>query len=107
MGTLTVRRLEKGGRDRLRAYKVLIDGQDVGKLKPGQSLQLEVSPGPHSVQVAVDWKRSARFDVSGDREEVLTFRCGPRGGALKAWSDMLKHEDDTWLFLEPDGPPSS
>jgi hypothetical protein len=72
------------------------------KLKRGESASFELRPGSHTVQVAVDWKRSASFGVSGYGEEAHVFRCGPRVGALKAAGDMLNHADDTWLFLEPD-----
>jgi hypothetical protein len=107
MGTLVVRRVESGSRDRLRAYKVLIDEREVGRLKRGESATLELSPGSHTVQVAIDWKRSARVDVSGDGD--YTFRCRPGGGAFTGLRDLLKHEDGTWLVLEPDSadPPVS
>ena len=100
MGNIVVRRVESASRDRLRGYKVLIDDREVGRVKRGQSASFELSPGPHTVQVAIDWKRSASFDVAG--EEVLAFRCGPGGSAMKALGDILKHEDNTYLFLEPD-----
>ena len=100
VGTLVVRRVESGSRDRLRAYKVLIDEREVGRLKRGQSATFELSPGCHTVQVVIDWKRSGSFDVPGDAD--YTFRCGPGGGAFKALGDLLNHEDGTWLVLEPD-----
>jgi len=98
VGSLLVRRLGNGWQDRFRAYVVLIDNGAVGKLKRGESARFELSPGPHTVQVAIDWKRSAAFDVSG--EERLAFLCGPRKGF--ALLNLLKHGDDTYLFLEPD-----
>lgn len=68
--------LGDGWQDRFRAYVVLIDDRGVGKLKRGESARFELSPGPHTVQVAIDWKRSAAFDISG--EERLAFLCGPQ-----------------------------
>lgn len=102
MGRIVVRREESGSRDRFRAYKVLIDEQEVGKIKRGESVTVELAPGSHLVHVAIDWKRSARFDVSG--EEDSAFRCGPGGRALDALGDLLNHEDNRYLFLEPDVP---
>lgn len=85
-----------------RAYRVLVDDQEVGRLKRGESARIPLSPGRHDLQVAVDWKRSARFEVSGDGEGTISFRCGPRSSLLWAWVDLFKRGDDTWLFLEPD-----
>lgn len=48
--------------------------------------------------MAIDWKRSAAFDISG--EERLAFLCGPRSGL--AVLNLLKHGDDMYLFLKPD-----
>ena len=98
MGSLLVRRLAYRWQDRFRAYVVLIDDRAVGKLKRGESARFELSPGPHTVQVAIDWKRSAAFDISG--EARLAFLCGPRSGF--ALLNLLKHGDDTHLFLETD-----
>jgi hypothetical protein len=52
--------------------------------------------------VAIDWKRSASFEFSGDGEDVVAFRCGPRGPWFLAIVDLFKRGDDTWLFLELD-----
>jgi hypothetical protein len=98
VGSLLVRPLADGWQDRFRAYVVLIDNRAVGKLKRGESARFELSPGPHTVQVAIDWKRSAALEITG--EERLAFLCGPRSGF--ALVNLLKHGDDTYLFLEPD-----
>jgi hypothetical protein len=98
VGTLVVRRVETDSRDRLRAYKVLIDERDVGRVKRGQSATFELSPGSHTVQVAIDWTRSRRFEVSGDRDH--RFRCGPGGDALPALLGI--NPFDAYLFLKPD-----
>jgi hypothetical protein len=101
MAILAVRRLKGGGRDPFRAYRVLIYDQEVGRLKRGESARFPLSAGCHDLQVAVDWKRSARFEVSGDGDGTISFRCGPRRSA-PALVDLFKRGDDTWLFLEPD-----
>ena len=102
MATLALRRLKGGGRDLARAYRILVDDQEVGRLKRGESARFPLSAGRHDVQVAVDWKRSARFEVSGDGGGTVSFRCRPRRSALWGFVDLLKREDNTWLVLEPD-----
>lgn len=101
MTSLLVRRVEGGFRDRFGTYKVLIDDEEAGRLRRGGSVQIQLQPGQHVVQVAIDWRRSASFEVTGDGEETYAFRCGPRTGSL-ALVDLFKRGDDTWLFLERD-----
>jgi hypothetical protein len=98
VGTLVVRRVEEDdSRYRRRAFKVLIDEEDVGRLKRGQSATFELSPGSHTVQVAIDWAGARRLDVSGDRDH--TFWCGPGGDALPALLGI--NPFDAYLFLQP------
>jgi hypothetical protein len=99
VGTLVVRRVEvDDSRHKRRALKVLIDDQDVGRLKRGESATFELAPGPHTVQVAIDWARAMRFDISGDRDH--SFLCGPGGDALPALLGI--NPFDAYLFLKPD-----
>jgi len=99
---VVVRRASSGWRDRLRRYKVLIDGRVVGRLGPGEFGRYEVAPGHHVLAVAIDWKRSRSFEVFGDGDGTMSFRCGPAGSPLLALVDLFKRGDDTWLLLEPD-----
>lgn len=102
MARVSVRRVDSWYPDALRRYRVLIDDEEVGRLKRGEAIELPLRPGPHVIQAAIDWKRSASFDISGDGEETIRFRCGPRATPLTALFVIFKHADDTWLFLEPD-----
>jgi hypothetical protein len=98
VGSLQVRRLQGGWQDRFRAYVILIDKQEVGRLRRGESARFEFSPGPHTLQVAIDWKRSEAFEISG--EESVAFLCGPRRGLTVL--NLPKHGEGSYLFLEPD-----
>lgn len=100
MASILVTRVESGWRDRFHSYKVLIDGREAGRLKRGESVLVDLPPGRHVIQVAIEWKRSKSFEVLADGDETSTFRCGPRAGI--AVIDLLRRGDDTWLFLEPD-----
>jgi hypothetical protein len=106
MQILAVRRLKGGGRDPFRAYRVLIDDQEVGRLKRGESARFPLLAGCHDLQVAVDWKRSARFEVSGDGDGTISFRCGPRRSAPARWtySNAATTLGSSWSQTPPDRP---
>ena len=93
MAKILVRRSEKGWRDRFRAYKVFIDDQEAGRLRRGEAAEFEIGPGRHVVQARIDWKRSASFEVSGDGQELLRFRCGPARSPIYAFIDLFKRAE--------------
>ena len=69
--------------DRLRAYRILIDDREAGRVKAGQSVEISVSPRSHSVVAKVDWcgSNTIKFDVGAGQSAC--FECasnlqGPR-----------------------------
>ena len=69
--------MPRGRRDRLRSYSILLDSKPVGKLVPAQTIELPVSEGPHSVQIAIDWARSPALSVDVAPGETVHLRCAP------------------------------
>ncbi len=55
--TLRVQRPQDTG-GMLRDLRVLVDGERLAGLKPGESADLVLSPGQHEVQGAMDWAHS-------------------------------------------------
>jgi hypothetical protein len=43
------------GRDGLRAYRVVVDGRPVAKLRRGRTCAIAVGPGRHRLYVRLDW----------------------------------------------------
>jgi hypothetical protein len=41
--------------DRLRSYKISIDGRRRGRIKAGERLRLDVQPGTHEIRLRMDW----------------------------------------------------
>ncbi len=74
LGTLHLTR-GKGYADMTRSYHVLIDGEDVGTIKQGQTISLDVAPGEHEMQLKIDWARSNLLRFDG-REPGLEIECG-------------------------------
>ena len=84
MATLTVRR-DKGYADKLRKYRILLDGSEIGQLAEGAILRQDISEGPHELEARVDWcgSQPLGFDaVAGD--QVVVVRS-----ALRGWGVML------------------
>jgi hypothetical protein len=72
-----VTREPAGRRDRLRAYTILVDAQAAGRVRAGQSIDIPTAPGDHVVQIAIDWARSPRVEVSVEQGQVVRLRCAP------------------------------
>jgi hypothetical protein len=91
MGRLTVRRDKVAWMDRLRAYTLVVDGEERGKLKQGETIEIELAPGLHHVRMQIDWAKSPVVTVRG--EEDSTLRCVAAAHPLLAllyitiWSD--------------------
>ena len=64
-------------RDRLRRYRVIIDGEQVAMIKRGQQLDLAVTPGEHTVFLRIDWTRSPQLAVDVASGEVILLECAP------------------------------
>jgi len=71
----------------MRAYGVEVDGAKVGSLKPGEQLQIPLSPGTHQVRFTIDWCSSPTVMVDGESNPMV--ECRPNGTALAALSDVL------------------
>lgn len=98
---IAIRRTSDAMRDRFRAYRIVIDGQPVAKIKRGQSHEVDVAPGPHSVQLTIDWctSREAYVDLrAGDR---VAFVCKPSGSPATAIPSITIGRN-FYIALEPD-----
>lgn len=49
--------------NRLRGYRVFIDGKEINRIKSGSSEEYPVEPGVHKIQCKLDWCSSREFDV--------------------------------------------
>ena len=55
---ISLSRARGGWRDRLRRYRVMIDGEQVAMIKHGEHLNLPVAPGQHTVYLQISWARA-------------------------------------------------
>jgi hypothetical protein len=63
--------------DRLRSYKVVVDGQTAATLRRGEDVVVPVPAGHHAVKAKIDWGRSREIDLElGERDRVHLL-CQP------------------------------
>lgn len=71
--------------DRVRAYKVMLDGRQIGEIRNGETQRFSVSAGmTHALHLKIDWTSSqpVTFDLAPG--ETARFNCSPKGNALSA-----------------------
>lgn len=61
--------------DRLRSYRVELDGKSIGQIKDSELKSFEVAPGKHSLRLKVDWARSNAVTFEMEEGEDLEFAC--------------------------------
>jgi hypothetical protein len=105
-GAIRLMREPRGRRDRLRAYSILLNSKPVGKLRPGQTLDLPVERGHHSVQIAIDWARSPMISVDVGPGETVELRCAPNTAQSPLLSATLGRRKYVrlWRAETPDDP---
>lgn len=62
MPTLVFRR-EKAWTAKLRKYRLLVDGVEIGRIGDGQEFRYPITPGQHVVEASVDWVKSAPLSI--------------------------------------------
>src|SRR5262245_49871573 len=75
-------RAEDAWQDRLRSYKVVLDGEVVGSIGWGEDKVFDVSPGSHTVQLRIDWCRSEAIVVDVRDGERAQLKCHGRSPLL-------------------------
>jgi myo-inositol catabolism protein IolC len=79
MTTLTVQR-DNGWADKLRKYRILVDGVEIGRLGENEKLFHQVGEGLHVIDARVDWcgSRPLKFEARSEDLEV-TVKSSLRG----------------------------
>lgn len=66
--------------DMWRSYEVIVDGNVVGRINPGEVFEYNVSPGAHALQLKIDWCGSPILHFKIEDREVVDFECGGLSG---------------------------
>lgn len=66
---------KSGWVDRVRSYKVIVDGQVIGDIRNGQSRDFDLAPGHHTLMLKIDWCRSPILEFDTDGRGTVEFDC--------------------------------
>lgn len=64
--------------DHLRAYHVLLDGDQIGEIRSGETLVYDVGSGRLEFQLKISWCWSRKIQLDLDAESSVRLRCSPR-----------------------------
>ena len=74
---LILKREHANWADIARAYKVIIDGVEVGDIKNGEIKEYELNEGFHSLQLKIDWCSSQAESFVIKNGENISATCAP------------------------------
>lgn len=97
---------DSGYVDRMRAYKVMLDGEQVAKIKNGEQIEIDVAPGNHELYLKIDWCQSNRIEFDLNKN-AMEFECGSSLRGDKFWIPFIelyyitfKRKEYIWLSLK-------
>ena len=92
---------DAGYADRLRAYKVVIDGKTAGEIRNGETKEFAVSAGQHNVLLKIDWCGSKTVAFAVAEADVITFsaKSNLRGLRLLAAIWYALFGWNSWIIL--------
>lgn len=93
LGRIVVGRPAGGLRDGVRTYRIRVDGETRGKLRPAQYVVLDQPSGHYTVDARIDWTGSDEVGVDVFEGSVVHLKVEPRGSI---WSQL-------WQALTPRG----
>jgi hypothetical protein len=82
-----VHRIDRGRFDMLVDYRILVDGDRVGTLGPGQTLVLGLPPGPHSVQGGLGRLTNTPVPFTAEPDAAVHFTVEPASPDRRANAD--------------------
>jgi|SRR5690349_5035066 len=100
MVTLTVRR-DKGWSDKLRKYRILLDGREIGRIGEGEVVRHPLTQGAHVIEARIDWcgSRPLEFEARATDKDVLV-RSALRGWRLLFGLSYVLFNRRRYLTLE-------
>jgi len=93
---------DSGYADRLRAYRILLDGIVIGTIKNGETKTFPIVPGSHSLSLKIDWcgSKPVKFAAADGTSVAFDARSNLRGAKILGafWRSIFAW--NSWLLLE-------
>jgi hypothetical protein len=92
---------DSGYADRLRDYKVVLDGKEAGKVANGETIEFPIPAGQHSLSLKIDWCGSNTIQFTALEEDVITFdaRSNLRGSRILATLWFALFASNSYIVL--------
>ena len=84
MTVLVIRRLHVAWADRARDYRVFVDGAQKAQIVNDSTVQIGVLPGPHTVQLRIDWCTSPEVPFTIEHGGIVRMECQANARPLLA-----------------------
>jgi hypothetical protein len=68
--------------DGMRKYKIILDGNMIGKISDNEHLEFPITKGKHELTLKIDWCRSKTISFD-KKDEDVEFECGSNLKGLK------------------------
>ena len=93
MTGLTFRRGD-GWADRLRAYRIFVDGEQRAEINRNSEVAVATSAGRHRVQLKIDWASSPAIevDVRNGKSEIIECRSNVKLALILLYITFLRHK---------------
>jgi len=98
MATIKIERASEYN-NRMRGYKILIDGQQAGAIASGETKEFSTTAGQHTVTAKIDWCSSPNISIDINDKETKRLKVGgfknsnwlmPLAGGIIALHFILK-----------------
>jgi hypothetical protein len=87
----------------LRSYPIELDGDVVGKIRSGETVDVNVEPGHHRIRVLGAWTGSQTLSFESKRGTTTHFECRPNGHSPTALINVFKSlrtHGEMWIDLQ-------
>jgi len=75
MAEIIVSRPDERWANRVRSYKIVVDGEVLASLRRGEDATVPVAPGHHKVRAKIDWARSRDIDLDLGENDRAYLIC--------------------------------
>ncbi len=86
-----------------RALKIIIDGEDVGKVNSRKSEIFTVSPGSHMVQVSMDWCKSKAYPIELAENSLVKLRVKTQFALFAIIFCFVRPSNVFEIVIRPEG----